>query len=217
MAGKLIVIEGIDGSGKRTQSELLEKHLNSVGQRAELVSFPRYEEQSSALVKMYLAGEFGAGPLDVGPYAASAFYAVDRYASYKSYWGGMYNSGAIIIADRYTTSNAVHQTCKLPRDEWDEYLHWLYDTEYNKMGIPAPDLVIFLSMPASISRELMDGRVRQQDIHEADQEFMQASRNSALYAAQHSGWSIIECAENGKLLTREEIHKKIAAEVDKIL
>ena len=136
--GKLIVLEGLDGSGKATQAKLLAEHLAAQGVPVQKITFPDYASDSSALVKMYLAGQFGQHPDDVNAYAASSFYAVDRYASYKTSWGSFYEQGGVIIADRYTTSNAVHQCSKLPQEQWEEYLHWLFDYEFRLLGLPAP-------------------------------------------------------------------------------
>ena len=140
--GKLIVLEGLDGSGKATQAKLLAAHLKGQGFSVREITFPNYESDSSALVKMYLAGQFGQHPDDVNAYAASSFYAVDRYASYKKDWGSFYENGGIIIADRYTTSNAVHQCSKLPPEQWESFLGWLFDFEFHLLGLPAPDEVI---------------------------------------------------------------------------
>ena len=144
--GKLIVLEGLDGSGKATQAKLLAAHLKEQGFSVREITFPNYESDSSALVKMYLAGQFGQHPDDVNAYAASSFYAVDRYASYKKDWGSFYENGGIIIADRYTTSNAVHQCSKLPPEQWESFLGWLFDFEFHLLGLPAPDEVIYLQV-----------------------------------------------------------------------
>ncbi len=200
--GKLVVIEGLDGSGKSTQLSLLQKRLESAGIDCKTVSFPDYESESSALVKMYLGGKFGTDPSDVNPYAASAFYTVDRYASYKTVWGDYYNGGGTVIAGRYTTSNAVHQTSKLPRGEWKAFLGWLYDFEYNKIAIPRPDKVIFLDMPIEVSQRLLDKRYSadggKKDIHESDTAYLVDCRAAAVFTAEYSGWEIIPCAENGE-------------------
>ena len=149
--GRLLVIEGLDGSGKATQAKLLASHLAESGRRVMEITFPDYESDSSALVKMYLSGQFGDKPDDVNPYAASSFYAVDRYASYKTKWGSFYEAGGIVIADRYTTSNAVHQCSKLPPEQWDDFLRWAFDYEYRLLGLPAPDAVVYLQVdPAAI-------------------------------------------------------------------
>lgn len=158
--GKLIVIEGLDGSGKGTQAALLVKNLEARGLAVRKVSFPDYASDSSALVKMYLSGQFGSDPSDVNAYAASTFYAVDRFASFKRDWGTFYGEGGIVVADRYTTSNAVHQCSKLPREQWDSYLRWLFDFEYRLMGIPAPDAVVYLSVEPAVSQSLMTGATR---------------------------------------------------------
>ena len=199
--GKLIVIEGLDGSGKSTQLGLLPKGLMQNGIDCKTVSFPDYSSRSSELVKMYLSGEFGSKPSDVNPYAASAFYTVDRYASYKTSWGGYYNSGGTVVAGRYTTSNAVHQTSKLPKAEWKAFLDWLYDFEYNKIAVPRPDCVVFLDMPVSVSQSLLEKRYSEnhgkKDIHESDTSYLNTCREAALFTAEYSGWNIIKCSENG--------------------
>ena len=149
--GKLIVLEGLDGSGKATQAKLLASHLAESGCKVMEITFPDYESDSSALVKMYLSGQFGDKPDDVNPYAASSFYAVDRYASYKTKWGSFYEAGGIVIADRYTTSNAVHQCSKLPPEQWDDFLRWAFDYEYRLLGLPAPDAVFIGGSKGSLA------------------------------------------------------------------
>lgn len=217
--GKLIVIEGLDGSGKSTQLELLPEGLKKRGIDSLTVSFPDYDHPSSTLVKMYLSGEFGSRPDDVNPYAASTFYAVDRYASYKKYWGDYYLNGGTVIAGRYVTSNAVHQTGKLSEEKWEDFLNWLYDFEYNKIGIPKPDKVIFLDMPVEVSQKLMSGRYKgdeeKKDIHERDKEYLEHCRKAALFTADYSGWEIIRCAENGMPRTVEDIAEEILNKVCK--
>ena len=214
--GKLIVIEGLDGSGKSTQLSLLPDRLSANGIDCRTVSFPDYESDSSALVKMYLAGKFGTKPSDVNPYAASAFYTVDRYASYKSVWGEYYNAGGTVVSGRYTTSNAVHQTSKLPESEWKAFLDWLYDFEYGKIAIPKPDKVIFLDMPVGVSQKLLDRRYSAgggKDIHESDTEYLENCRKAAVFTADYSGWSIIPCAAGGEPRSVEEISDDILKEV----
>ena len=149
--GRLLVIEGLDGSGKATQAKLLAAHLAESGRKVMEITFPDYESDSSALVKMYLSGRFGDKPDDVNPYAASSFYAVDRYASYKTKWGSFYEAGGIVIADRYTTSNAVHQCSKLPPEQWDDFLRWAFDYEYRLLGLPAPDAVFIGGSKGSLA------------------------------------------------------------------
>ena len=214
--GKLIVIEGLDGSGKSTQLSLLPDGLSANGIDCRTVSFPDYESDSSALVKMYLSGKFGTKPSDVNPYAASAFYTVDRYASYKSVWGEYYNAGGTVVSGRYTTSNAVHQTSKLPESEWKAFLDWLYDFEYGKIAIPKPDKVIFLDMPVGVSQKLLDRRYSAgggKDIHESDTEYLENCRKAAVFTADYSGWSIIPCAAGGEPRSVEEISDDILKEV----
>lgn len=215
--GKLIVIEGLDGSGKSTQLELLPQGLKENGIDCRIVSFPNYADDSSALIKMYLEGQFGTKPDDVNAFAASCFYACDRYASFKKDWGNYYNDGGIVIAGRYTTSNAVHQCSKLPQDMWEDYLTWLYDFEYVKLGIPKPDKVIFLDVPNDLSQKLMESRYNEnggsKDIHEKDTEYLARCRKAAMFTAQFSNWSIISCANDSGLRTIEEIRQDVLKEV----
>lgn len=210
---RLIVIEGLDGSGKTTQFELLQKYLSSRNVEVKAISFPEYDKPSSALVKMYLDGEFSKNAADVNAYAASSFYAVDRYASFKLYWEKDYNDGKNILAARYVTSNAIYQMTKLPQKEWDSYMNWLYEYEYGKLGLPKPDLVIFLDMPVEVSQRLMskryEGDENKKDIHEANVEFLNNCRNAALFAANKDNWQIIPCSQNGEPLSIEEISQSI--------
>lgn len=207
--GKLIVIEGLDGSGKSTQLDLLNENLAKRGIDTRSVSFPNYDNPSSTLVKMYLQGNFGKNPNDVNAFAASVFYTVDRYASFKSDWGEYYNNGGTVVAGRYTTSNAVHQASKLPECEWEAFLSWLYDFEYNKIGIPKPDKVIFLDMPIEVSQKLLSKRYKgdetKKDIHESDTEYLNNCRKAALFTAKYSNWEIIPCAANGEARSIEDI------------
>ncbi len=211
--GKLIVIEGLDGSGKSTQLEILPINLAKIGVECKTVSFPDYDSNSSALVKMYLSGEFGSKPDDVNAYAASSFYAVDRYASYKAKWGEYYKGGGTVVSGRYTTSNAVHQASKLSEDKWEAFLSWLYDFEYNKIGIPKPDLVIFLDMPTDVSQNLLqkryDGNGGEKDIHEKDVNYLEHCRRAALFTANFSDWKIISCAKDGQPRSIEDIAEDI--------
>ena len=217
--GKLIVIEGLDGSGKGTQAQLLTKHLASSSQQMDgrqkkvrKVSFPDYESDSSALVKMYLAGEFGQKPGDVNAYAASSFYAVDRYASYKKNWEEEYRAG-VVIADRYTTSNAIHQCSKLDENQWDGFLEWLFDFEYKKLGIPEPDVVVYLRVDPVVSQELLKSRyagdMTREDIHEKDREYLNRCQKAADYCAEKLGWKTVECTEDGRMRSIEAIHDDI--------
>jgi dTMP kinase len=210
--GSLIVIEGLDGSGKATQAKLLAATLAAQGEKVREVSFPNYDSPSSALVKMYLAGEFGDKPTDVNAFAASAFYAVDRYASYKKDWAGDYAEG-VIVADRYTTSNAIHQCSKLPREQWDEFLDWLYNFEYHMLGIPAPTIVVYLRVDPAVSQKLMRERYHgedKRDIHEKDVPYLARCQAAADYCAKKLGWKIVECAVNDNMRSIETIQKEIA-------
>ncbi len=213
MNGTLIVIEGLDGSGKATQSRLLYEALLEQGKEVRKVSFPDYGSDSSALVKMYLNGEFGKDPNNVNAYAASAFYAVDRYAGYKKDWGRFYEEGGIIIADRYTTSNAIHQCSKLPQEQWGEFLDWLFEFEYGLLGIPAPDIVIYLQADTGVSQSLMTGRYHgdesRKDIHESNLEYMNRSAQAAAFCSRKLGWKTVHCVKDGTMRGIEEIHQEI--------
>ena len=211
--GKLIVIEGTDGSGKSTQFKLLTTRLEEENRAFRKLVFPQYSEPSSALIRMYLGGEFGSNPSDVNAYAASAFYAVDRYASFKKVWGDWYDNGGLIVSDRYTTSNAVHQASKEPVEKQHDFLKWLYDFEYDKLGLPAPDLVIYLDVPTDFTEKMM--RKREQDtnthadIHEQDLEYLATCRRTGKTAAEYYGWTVIQCVKDGAMRSIEDIHEEI--------
>ena len=213
MKGRLIVIEGLDGSGKATQAKRLAAALQQRGKRVREISFPNYDSDSSTLVKMYLSGAFGTQPGDVNAYAASSFYAVDRYAGMKQDWGDFYEDGGILIADRYTTSNAVHQCCKLPREFWDQFLDWLFDFEYGLLGLPAPDLVVYLRLGIETSQHLMSERYhgdeKKKDIHESNMAYLEQAHLAADYCAGRYAWKTVDCAENGSLRTIEEIGAEV--------
>lgn len=211
--GKLIVIEGTDGSGKSTQFKKLTERIAAEGIAFQKLVFPQYAEPSSALIHMYLGGEFGSDPSDVNAYAASAFYAVDRYASYKKTWGAWYDNGGLILCDRYTTSNAVHQTSKEPAEKRLEYLKWLYEFEYEKMGMPAPDLVIYLDVPTHFSEKMMRHREQETntkaDIHEQHLDYLATCREMGRAAAQYYGWQVINCVHDDQMRTIDDIHEEI--------
>ena len=225
MKGKLIIIEsGSDASGKATQTEKLYNRLLQDDYRVRKISFPNYDSDSSALIKMYLSGDFGKNPEDVSPYVASTFYAVDRFASFKTDWGQAYNDGAIILADRYTTSNMVHQAAKIKeRGEKDSFLEWLLDFEFNIFKLPEPDCVLFLDMPPEYSKMLMEGRAnkftgeQKKDIHEINEGYLTESYNNSLYIAKKYGWIMIDCVKDGVLRTIDEIHESIYRAVKKQL
>ena len=218
---KLIIIEGLDGCGKSTQTALLEKYLYEKNVDFKKIKLPDYNSPSSTLVNMYLKGKFGNNADDVNAYAAGAFYAVDRFASYKLNWGKDYENGTLILADRYATSNPIYQMEKLPQDKWDEYLDWSADFEYNKIGIPKPDLVIYLDMDVEVSQRLMtsryEGDENKKDVHEANVDFLNKCRKSALYTAEKQGWVVIPCSDGEKPYSIEKIHNEIVEYVDKEL
>ena len=211
--GKLIVIEGTDGSGKSTQFRLLTQRLTEEGQTFQKLVFPQYSEPSSALIRMYLGGEFGQNAADVNAYTASVFFAVDRFASYKKVWQQWYEEGGLIVSDRYTTSNAVHQASKEPAEKQQEFLQWLYDLEYNRMGLPQPDLVIYLDVPTDFTEKMM--RRREQDtnthadIHEQDLAYLATCRRTGKAAAEYYGWTVIQCVKDGAMRSIEDIHNEI--------
>lgn len=214
--GTLIVFEGTDGSGKSTQFKLLCDRLQTGGTPFRRLIFPQYQEPSSALLKMYLNGEFGSHPSDVNPYAASTFYAVDRYAAWKKDWGDDYRAGTLILSDRYTTSNAVHQGGKVSPADQPAFFDWLFDFEYHKLGLPEPDLVFYLDMPTQDAVRLLRTREAETntrgDIHEVDQDYLTLCRQTALRAAEHYGWKRISCVDaQGRVRSIEDIHQEIWA------
>ncbi|MCL1913421.1 MAG: thymidylate kinase [Eubacteriaceae bacterium] len=218
MNGLLVVIEGVDGSGKKTQSEILFKKLLALGHEAKLVTFPRYENESSTLAKMYLRGDFGSKPEDVSAYISSIFFAVDRYAAYKTDFGEFYQSGGIIISDRYTTSNMVHQGAKMfNENERDRYLDWLMELEYVTFGLPKPDLVCFLDIDPQTSFMLINSRnasgQSRSDIHELDKAFATKTYDNAIEMQEKLGWTRISCVEDGRLLPAEDIGNTVFSHV----
>ena len=219
--GKLIVLEGTDGSGKSTQMNLLAESLEKSGVPFMRLRFPRYEKDSSALIRLYLGGAFGGHPKDVNPYAASLFYAVDRYASYREDWQKFYENGGLLIADRYTTSNAVHQGSKLPPEEREAFFAWLADLEYGKMQLPEPDLVVWLDMPIALSEKLMRKRENQTqttaDIHEKDHDYLIKCHEAAAAAAAYYGWRRVACGKKSEIRTIEEVHGDVAALIQEVL
>ena len=222
--GKLIVIEGTDSSGKETQTKKLYERLANEVEKVRKISFPNYESPACEPVKMYLAGAFGDNALNINPYPVSTMFAIDRYASYKIDWESFYNAGGIIVTDRYTTSNMVHQASKIENiDEKSKYLGWLEDLEYNKMGIPKPDLVIFLNMPTEMAVKLMEARKNKitgeekKDIHEKDTSYLKKSYDNACDIAKKYNWQEIKCVENKRLKTIEEIGEEIYTLVKEIL
>ena len=221
MSGKLIVFEGTDGSGKATQSRLLFERLQREGTECQKLDFPRYGDPAAAPLEMYLHGAFGTHPDDVNAYAASTFFAVDRYASYKQDWGKYYESGGLLIADRYTTSNAVHQAGTLPDGEREKYLDWLFGFEYGLLGLPEPSLVFYLDVPTELTERLMRERERatntKADIHERDEAYLRACRENARKVAERCAWQRIDCAKDGKMRTVEDIHEEIYCRVAELL
>ena len=211
--GKLIVLEGTDGSGKSTQFRLLTERIEREQIPFQKLVFPQYQEESSALIRMYLGGEFGQKPSDVNAYAASAFYAVDRYASYKKVWGDWYEQGGLVLSDRYTTSNAVHQTSKEPQERQGEFLKWLYEFEYDRLGLPRPDLTIYLDVPTEYTEQMMRSREAatgtHADIHEQDLDYLATCRSIGRRAAEFYGWTVIDCVRDGKMRSIEDIHEEI--------
>ncbi len=217
MSGSLIVIEGLDGSGKATQTMLLADYFERKGSDIKKISFPDYESRSSALVKMYLNGEIGS--LDeVNIYAASNFYSLDRYISYMRVWKNDYLSGKNIIADRYTTSNICHQMSKLPQEQWSSYIEWLEHYEYVMLGLPKPDIVVYLDMAPEASQKLMlsrySGDEAKKDIHERNVDYLLHCRKAALFAAEKLGWRVVKCSdENNDPLTVDSVSEMVRSAV----
>ena len=219
--GKLIVFEGSDGSGKSTQFKLLTKRLRDEGADFHRLQFPQYLEPSSALIRMYLGGEFGARPSDVNAYTASTFYAVDRFAAFRKVWGEYYRNGGLMLSDRYTTSNAVHQASKEPEQDREKFFAWLYDLEYRHMGLPVPDLVLYLDVPTELTDQMLRRREHDThthaDIHEQNMDYLRRCRATGLQAAKYYGWTVIACAKDGKMRSIDDIHNEIFLRVQECL
>ena len=212
--GKFIAIDGLDGSGKGTQSEKLVEYLKNTGKKVRVLSFPMYENESSTFVKMYLDGRLGDKPSDTNAYTASMFFASDRYISYKTDWINDINDPeTIVVANRYTTANAVHQLSKLPENEWEGFLSWLWDFEFGKLGLPEPDKVIYLELPPRLSLSLVKSRSestgQKMDIHEKDTEYMAKCYDAALYSCKKLGWEQIKCYDDDIIRTRDDIFDEI--------
>ncbi len=220
--GKLIVIEGLDGSGKSTQTPMLANELIAQGKDVRIISFPNYQNDSSMLVRMYLSGAFGTKPDDVNAYAASSFYAMDRYASYVQDWKAFYDKpDSVIIATRYVSSNEIHQLAKMKRDNWNDFIAWVEEFEHEKLGIPRPDLVLYLDMRFDIALSLVSGRSertgQKKDIHELDEAYMERCHKAAAFASDKLGWHNIVCYEGKNPLPQDEIAGKILEKVTMLL
>ena len=220
--GKLFVIDGTDGSGKQTQFEKLKERLDKDGIDYKTVSFPNYDSPSSGLVKMYLSGKFGENAKDVSPYIASTFYAADRYATYITEYKEYYDNGGIILADRYTTANMVHQAGKITnKEEREKFLNWLWDFEFNLYGLPIPTEVFFLKMPPEYCLNLIKDRENkfthqeEKDIHERDKNHIIDSYNAAVDVSKQYDWYTVECVKNEQIRTIEDINEEIYNEVKK--
>lgn len=213
----MIAIEGLDGSGKETQTALLRQALEKRGSCVESVSFPRYGQTSAVLVEEYLGGSFGTDPDAVNAYGSSSFFAMDRFVSYLREWGPLYRASDYFIADRYVTSNAIHQCSKLPPEQWDAFLEWLFDYEYKKLGLPRPDRVFYLHIGVEDSQRLLAKRYQNnellKDIHERDLDYLRRSQRAAEYCCEKYGWERIECMQGNELRSIETIHEEITAKV----
>lgn len=221
MKKRLIAIDGLDASGKMTQTELLKELLAKEGIPYRYLSFPTYDDDYSAHVNMYLRGRFGDDPEIVNPFAASSFFGADRYCSYMLDWKKDYENGSIILANRYTSANAVHQLSKLPVEEYDGFLSWLMDYEYNKLSIPSPDAVVYLCVPPEVSQKMIQHRCdetgAEKDIHESNKKHLENSYRAALYSAEKLGWIKIDCSRDGELRPREEIHREIVERLKDVI
>lgn len=217
MSKKLIIIEGLDGSGKTMQLDLLKKDYL----HCRFITFPNYDSPSGQIVTNYLEGKYKEDNSTISAYTASSFYAVDRYTSYKTDWEKDYLAETPIFSARYVSSNAIYQMTKLPREIWDEYMDWLFDTEYGKFAIPKPTGTIFLDMPVEVSRKLLlkryNGDEKKLDIHESNLEYMIKCREAAMYVAEKENWRIIKCSENSEPLPVEVIHENIKKEIEDLL
>ena len=215
MQGTLIVFEGTDGSGKATQTQLLCRWLEGRGRPCRKIDFPRYGNPFAEPAQHYLQGALGGRPEDVSAYASSVFFAADRYASYREDWGAFYEAGGVVVANRYTTSNAVHQAPKLPEAERREYLDWLFDLEYHRLGLPVPDLVLYLDMPSAVSEKMLRHREASTgsaaDIHEQDGGYLRRCRETAREIVRQYGWTVVDCAAGDAPRSPEDIHRQVAA------
>lgn len=221
MKKRLIAIDGLDASGKMTQTEMLKDILAEKDIPYRYLSFPTYDTDYSAHVNMYLKGRFGDDPEIVNPFAASSFFGADRYCSYMLDWKKDYENGSIILANRYTSANAVHQLSKLNESEYESFLNWLTDYEYNKLGIPKPDAVVYLCVPPEVSHKMIQHRCdetgAEKDIHESNKKHLECSYRAALYSAEKLGWIKIDCAENGSLRARDDIHEEIVTRLKALI
>ena len=217
--GKLIAFEGIDGSGKSTHARLAREKLADLGVDFRSVTFPRYDNPSATLIKMYLGGEFGSNPGDVNPYASSCFYAVDRYASFKQDWMDYYNNGGIMIADRYTTSNAIHQGAKFPPEKRNEFFRWLTNFEFDLMELPKPDAVIYMDTPLELAKSRIISRAAgaQTDIHERDFSYLALCHECGSMAADEYGWIRIKAEKDGRERSVDEVNDEIFGIIKEIL
>ncbi len=221
--GKLFILEGGDGSGKATQTAALKQRLEADGYKVMAVTFPDYESDSSALVRMYLRGDFGTAPNDVNPYVASAFYAVDRFASFRMTWKSFYDAGGIVLADRYTTSNMVHQMVKYTNPkEREDFLTWLVDFEFNKFGLPIPHKVFLLDVPLSVTETLMAKRQHKTggatgDIHEMDRDYLKRCHNAYDELVVRFQWERIACTKNELMRSVTDIHEEIYGKIKTLL
>lgn len=214
--GILIAIDGVDSSGKQTQTELLYDRLKNDGKKVRMISFPAYDKNSSVLVKEYLSGDYGKNPEDVNAYAASVLFAADRFSTFRKDWKRDYDDGVIIIADRYVSSNMIHQAGKFSsQSEKDEFLNWLEDLEFNKFELPVPDVTFFLDMPTEYGVKLMENRnnkitgEEEKDIHESDKNHLESSYKNAFYVADKFGWEKISCVKNSEIKTIDAINDEI--------
>lgn len=215
--GRLIAIDGVDASGKQTHTSMLYERLIADGYNVRKISFPAYESPSSELVKMYLSGKFGDKPEDVNAYAASSFFAADRFSSFRTDWKDFYDKeDTIIIADRYTSSNMIHQASKIDDiEEKNKFLDWLFELEFDIYGIPKPDLTFFLDMPVQYAKKLMEDRenkfdnTQSKDIHERNREYLEKSYDNACYIAKKYSWEHILCVDNGNIRSIEDINNEM--------
>jgi dTMP kinase len=225
MKGKLIVIDGTDGTGKHTQTMLLKENLEKEGYFVETIDFPQYGTKSAGPTEDYLNGKYGSAN-EVTPYQASILYAVDRFAaSFKiKEW---LNQGKIVLSDRYVSANMGHQAGKIEDlKEKDKFLDWLFDLEFNIFNIPKPDLNILLYLDVDLARNLAQKNdsgkftndVKKNDIHEKDPEHMKKALESFLYVAEKYNWIKIDCTDKEiGIKTRDEISKIIIENVKKML
>ena len=219
-----LVIEGIDGAGKETQTSLLKEYLKSLGKNVITQSFPNYGTDGCKPVQMYLDGKLSKTANEVNAYQSSVLFAVDRFCTMTQLIKNI-TKDSVVVFDRYVSSNMLHQGGKIHNDEdLEKYLKWLENFEFEVMKIPRPDKIFFLSVPPEISMELIKQRKglksqTEKDIQESDENHLKNAYNTGMKISKMFGWEIIDCVdkEKNQMRTKEDISKEIQQKVNQIL